>query len=220
MTAIVALFVFAFASITPGAAHAASLFDFEWSSSALFSTLLPVNRVEPDGSVTPYDEIRQSGTRAGSGVLTLTLPGASVGDYLFEFSGSGGAGTGQALAGGEILPGGFTFALPSDVPVSGPGAAALSGGHLTLEGDPARPSAVSISYFEGTSPHCLFNCSSVEFRGLGRARGNAVAAAEPEAAMLAALGLLGVAWRRARAARARAGSTASMSWVPRSLDPV
>jgi len=211
MTAIVALFVFVFALITPGGAHAASLFDFEWSSSALFSTLLPVNRVEPDGSVTPYDEVRQRGTRAGSGTLTLTQPGASVGDYVFEFSGTGGAGAGEARAGGEIAPGSFTFALPSDVPRSGPGAWTLGGGHLTLEGDPARPSAVSISYFEGTSPHCVFDCSSVEFRGFGRARGDAVAAAEPEGAMLALLGLLGLGWLRARATRMPPTAPASMS---------
>lgn len=205
MTAIVALFVSLLALTVPAAAHAASLFDFAWRSSANFSTLVPVNRVEPDGSVTPYDQVRQTGTRAGSGVLTLTLPSTSVDGYTFEFSGADGAGTGAARSGGEILPGTFTFALPSDVPVNLPGVEALSGGHLAVAGDPARPSTVSISYFEGSSPHCAFNCSSVQFQGLGQARANTVAAAEPAPALLAAAGLLGVAWLRARSRRLGVG---------------
>lgn len=198
MTAIVTLFLSVLFVTLPDAASAASAFDFEWSSSATFSTLVPVNRVEPDGSVTPYDRVQRTGTRAGSGTLTLTLPSASVDGYTFEFSGTNGAGAGSARAGGEILPGTFSFALPEDVPVTLPGLALASGGVLEFEGDPARPSTVSISYYEGSSPHCQFNCSSVQFQGLGRTRASTVAAAEPASALLATLGLLGVAWLRRR----------------------
>lgn len=205
MTAIVALFVSLLALTIPAAVHAASVFDFEWSSSASYSTLVPANRVEPDGSVTPYDRIQQTGTRAGSGVLTLTLPSTSVDSYTFEYSGTGGSGAGAALSGGEILPGTFTFALPTDVPVILPGLETLSGGFLALQGDPAQPSALSISYFEGASPHCAFNCSSVQFQGFGLARANTVAAVEPGSALLAAVGLLGVAWLRARSGRRGVG---------------
>lgn len=204
MTAIVALFLSVLA-FTPGSAHAASVFDFEWSSSATYSTLVPVNRVEPDGSVTPYDQVQRTGTRAGAGTLTLTLPSTSVDGYTFEFSGASGSGAGAALSGGEILPGAFTFALPADVPVTLPGLELISGGFIGLEGDPARPSTVSISYFEGASPHCQFNCSSVQFQGLGRARASTVAAAEPADALLATLGLLGVAWLRGRRRRSGIG---------------
>lgn len=206
MTAIAALFVFFFVVLAaPGAARGVSLFDFEWSSSATFSTLVPVNRVEPDGSVTPFDPIRQTATQAGSGVLALTLPSTSVDGYSFEFSGPGGSGSGAALPGGEILPGSFSFTLPPDVPVFLPGLEAISGGRLTLEGDPARPSAVSIEYFEGPSPHCMFDCSSVQFQGLGLSNSTTVAAFEPEAALLAAVGLLGVAWFRTRGRRPGVG---------------
>lgn len=204
MSAICGLLISLLVLVTPAVAHAASLFDFEWTSSATYSTLIPVNRVEPDGSITPYDQVRQTGTLAGSGLLTLTLPSTSVDGYTFEFSGTNGAGAGAALPGGEIPPGAFSFSLPADVPVALPGLQLISGGFIGFEGDPAAPSAVSISYFEGSSPHCQFDCSSIQFQGFGRARGNTVAAAEPENALLAAIGLLGVAWLRARARRAGA----------------
>jgi hypothetical protein len=203
MTAIVVLFALLLALVTSGTAHAASLFDFAWSSSARSSTLVRVDRVEPDGSITPYDEVKTSGTRKGSGVLTLTLPSTSVDGYTFTFAGADGAGTGAARTGGEIPPGGFSFALPSDVPVDLPGVDGYSGGRITLQGDPARPSAVSIAYVEGSSPHCVVNCSSVEFQGLGVPRRATVAALEPQDAMLAALGLLGVVWLRGRRPRRR-----------------
>ena len=201
MTATGALLALLLTLTTPGAAHATSLFDFEWTSSARSSTLVRVDRVEPDGSVTPYDEVRRSGTRTGSGVLTLTLPSTSVDGYTFTFSGTDGAGAGAARNAGEIPAGAFTFALPSNVPVSLPGVDEYSGGRLTLQGDPGRLSTVSIEYVEGSSPHCVLNCSSVEFRGLGVPRRATVAAMEPPGSMLTALGLLGMAWLRARRPR-------------------
>lgn len=182
----------------PGAARATSLFDFGWTSSAEFTTLVPVNRTEPDGSVTLFDEVRLRGTRSGSGILTLTSPSAAFDGYGFEFSGIGGGGSGDTLPGGEILDGHVSFPLPPDIPVDGAGGL-LSGGLLTLEGDPARPSGLSISYFAGSSPHCLFNCSRVEFHGVGRPRAS-VAAVEPEGVIVVALGLLGAAWVRSRRA--------------------
>lgn len=202
MTAMTSLLVVALVLAAPATARALTLFDFQWTSSATFSTLIPVNREEPDGTVTPYDEVRRSGTLTGSGTLALTLPSATADGYTFQFSGPAGSGAGQALPGGQILPGQFTFALPADVPVT-PGVDALSGGTLTLQGNPAQPSGIAITYFESTSPHCLFDCSSVTFTGFGQARGAAVAAAEPADAVLAALGLLGAAWL---GARGRAGA--------------
>jgi hypothetical protein len=87
--------------------------------------------------------------------------------------------------------------------VSLPGVDGYSGGRLTLQGDPARPSAVSIAYVEGSSPHCVLTCSSVEFQGLGVARRPTATAMEPQDTMLAARGLLGVVWSRARWPRGR-----------------
>lgn len=194
------LFAILLVLAAPAAARATSLFDFDWTSSAEFTTLIPVNRVEPDGSITPYDQVRLSGTRSGSGILALTPPSAAFDGYGFEFSGVGGGGSGDTLPGGEILDGHISFPLPPDVP-GGDGGGSFNGGLLTLEGDPSRPSGLSISYLAGSSPHCLFNCSRVEFHGVGRARGT-VAAVEPEGVVVVVLGLLAAAWVRSRRAAA------------------
>jgi MYXO-CTERM domain-containing protein len=180
----------------PGAAFAVSLFDFQWTSSSWFSTLIPVNRTNPDGSITPYDEVSRSAAMSGSGILALTPPSVEFAGYRFEFSGTGGSGGGRTYASGQISEGDITFPVSPDVPVSGGGP--YSGGLLKLEGDPARPSGISISYFAGSSPHCMFNCSSVEFQGSGRVRTATVAASEPGALFVTGLILLGAAWLRRR----------------------
>jgi hypothetical protein len=184
----------------PGRAHAVSFFDFDWVSFAEFSTLIRVDRVEPDGSITPFDEVRISGTRTGHGVLALTQPPELGGGFFFEWSGTGGNGSGEALADGTILPGHIGFPLPPAVPV-GTGPAGFAGGSLRLTGAPRAASALTISYLEGTSPHCLFDCFAIEFSGTGTRR--AVSAPEPSAALLVALGLLAAvaagARRRGRA---------------------
>jgi hypothetical protein len=185
----------------PAIVQAVSLFDFDWTSFAEFSTLIPVNRVEPDGSVTPFDEVRISGTRNGLGVLALTRPPELDGGFFFEFSGIGGGGAGQTLADGTILPGQIGFPLPPDVPV-GTGPAGFAGGALTFVGSPSSASALSISYFEGTSPHCLVDCFAIEFSGTGRRR--AVSAPEPSGALLVAIGLVVAVAAGTRRRRGRA----------------
>jgi hypothetical protein len=182
----------------PGTAHAAWSFDFQWRSLASFFTLVPVNRVEPDGSVTPFDEVRIEGTRNGQGVLLVTQPPELGGGFFFEFSGPGGSGAGQAEPGGTIFGGQFTFPLPPDVPTGGSGTPLIDEGRLDFAGDPAQPSGVSISYLRADSPHCLFNCSVIEFGGSGTRR--TLAAPEPAIALLVAAGLAGAVVSRARRA--------------------
>lgn len=193
----------------PGAAHAVSIFDFDWRSFAEFSTLIPVNRVEPDGSITPYDQVRISGTRSGHGELALTRPPVLEGGFFFEFSGTGGSGAGQTLPDGTIVPGQFVFPLPPDVPIGTGPASGFSGGRLDLVGNPSSASAVSISYFEGTSPHCLFSCYAIEFSGAGTRR--AVSASEPGATVIVALGL--AAAMAARVLRRRGRGRASQNTI-------
>lgn len=197
MRAMVSLVCFVVGLGAPATATAVTIFDFDWTSSAFFSTLIRVDRVEPDGSVTVFDEVRRSGTLGGSGDLALTLPDAGFDGYVFEFSGADGSGAGEALPDGTILAGTFAFPLPPGVPLD-LGSSTLAGGFLELQGDPRQPSAVSVAYFEGSSPHCLFDCSSVEFVGLGRARSGRVAAPEPANALVAMLGLLAAVWLRRR----------------------
>lgn len=183
----------------PGTAHAAWSFDFQWTSIASFFTLVPVNRVEPDGSVTPFDEVRITGTRSGEGALAVTQPAELGGGFFFGFSGRGGAGSGQAEPDGTIPGGNVAFPLPPDVPLGGSGTPRFDEGRLDFAGDPAQPSGVSISYLRADSPHCLFNCSVLEFTGSGTRR--AVSAPEPAVALLLAAGLAGAAVTRARRRR-------------------
>ena len=67
---------------------------------------------------------------------------------------------------------------------------------LNFVGSPFNRSVISISYFEGTSPHCLSNCYAIEFSGVGTRR--AVSATEPSVALIVALGLAAAATARAR----------------------
>jgi len=182
---------------TFGTADAQLLFDFSWTSTASFSTLVRVDRVEPDGSITPYDQVRIDGTRTGSGLLVLA-PVADGEGRSFSFSGTGGSGSGTTLAGGEILPGQLSFALPPDVPVHLPGNANLSGGFLALAGPAQSPTGLSISYFEGASPHCQFGCSSITFSGSGVRHAAPVTAAEPSSILLVGLAMLTLARLRSR----------------------
>ena len=182
---------------TVGTAGAQMLFDFSWTSTASFSTLVRVDRVEPDGSITPYDQVRIDGTRTGSGVLALA-PLADGEGSSFRFSGAGGSGSGATLAGGEILPGQLSFALPPDVPVRLPGNANLSGGFLMLAGPAQSPTGLSISYFEGVSPHCQFGCSSITFSGSGDRHAGSITAAEPSSMLLVGIALLTLARLRSR----------------------
>lgn len=182
---------------TFGTADAQLLFDFSWTSTASFSTLVRVNRVEPDGSITPFDQVRIDGTRTGSGLLVLA-PLADEEGFSFTFSGSGGSGSGTTLAGGEILPGQLSFALPPDVPVHLPGNANLSGGFLMLAGPAPSPTGLSISYFEGVSPHCQFGCSSITFSGSGVRHAGPVTAAEPSSMLLVGIAMLTLARLRSR----------------------
>ena len=197
MRGMVSLVCFCVSLGAPATASAVTIFDFDWTSSAFFSTLIRVDRVEPDGSITVFDEIRRSGTLDGSGTLVLTPPDAGFDGYVFEFSGVDGGGAGQTLPDGTILAGTFAFPLPPDVPVD-LGSSSLFAGFLELQGDPLEPATLSISYVQGSSPHCLFDCSSVEFVGFGRARSGRVAAPEPAGALVAMLGLLAAAWLRRR----------------------
>ena len=197
ITIVVVVFTLVGVLSSVGMAGAQMLFDFGWTSSASYSTLIPVNRVEPDGGVTPFDPVRLGGTRSGTGVLALT-PQAD--GFSFTFSGAGGTGGGGTLAGGEILQGRLIFPLPADVPVRGPGSPELSGGWLAFDGPRAQPTGVSMAYFEGASPHCMFECSSIEFRGLGtrRSGGSTVTASEPASMALVGIALLVAARLRRR----------------------
>ena len=180
--------VIALVLASPPVAHAVSLFDFDWKSFAEFFTLFP-------------DEVRISGTKSGHGVLALNRPPELDGGFSFEFSGTGGSGVGQTLADGTILPGQFDFPLPPDVPVGTGPASGFSGGALNFVGSPSNPSAISISYFEGTSPHCLSNCYGIEFSGVGTRR--VVSAPEPFVTLIAALGLAAALATRAQRRRGR-----------------
>ena len=194
LVAVVFTLVTVFSSV--GVAGAQMLFDFGWTSSASYSTLVPVNRVEPDGSITPFDQVSIGGTRSGIGVLALTPQSDG---FSLTFSGSDGSGAGATLAGGEILQGRLIFPLPPDVPLHLPGRPNLSGGWLAFDGSRRQPTGVSIAYVEGASPHCTFDCSSIEFRGLGtRTSGGSVTASEPMSIVLVGVALLVAARLRSR----------------------
>jgi MYXO-CTERM domain-containing protein len=183
----------------PAPAHAAWLFDFQWSSFASFFTLIPVDRVEPDGSVTPFDEVRIEGTRNGQGLLTLTQPAELAGGYFFEFSGAGASGSGQAEPEGLIPGRRFAFPLPPEVPLGGMSSPRIDEGRIDLAGPPGSPSGVSITYLATDSPHCMFDCSAIGFSGSGTRR--TVSAPEPAALLFVAAGLGAALVRRRRRPR-------------------
>ena len=177
---------------TPAAAQV-SFFDFDWSTSAEFSTFNPDT----------FQTSRISGAISGQGVLALTRPPELNGAFFFEFSGAGGSGFGQTLPGGRtISPGQFAVPLPPDVPVHTGPVSGFSGGVLDLVGSPSNASAISIEYFEGTSPHCVFDCYAIDFLGAGTRR--AVSALEPSATLIEALGLAAAVAVRARRRRVAA----------------
>ncbi len=192
--------------LVPAVPAAADLvFDFSWQSSIDYWTAIPVNRVNPDGSVTPYDQVRLDGTLAGTGTLTLgpSTAGFTAGGHVFAFDGTAGGGGGAAYPDGHIDadPRFIQFPIPSipTPPVPAPDPFFFSptnGGLLTLDGDPADPSGISISFFSGSSPHCTFGgCETVSFLGEGT---RTVSTAEPAPLVLvaAALGSILVLHRR------------------------
>lgn len=197
MTTIGFALALVFVMAAPGVAFADWQFSFDWTSSAWYSTLIPVNRVEPDGSITPYDQVQISGTRSGTGTLVLAQPPEFGGAYAFEFAGPSGGGAGQTELDLAILPGMIGFPLPTDVPGGQLGDVYAAGG-LQLVGDAARPSAISISFMQSASPHCMFDCGAIEFTGYGS---RTVAAPEPSAALLVGVGLVVGVLRRVRRQR-------------------
>jgi len=133
-------------------ASADTFYGFSWTSIADYFNFNP----------STFDVESAHGELTGRGVLRLS-PGPD--GSTFTFDGVGGSGFGQANADGFIAPefgvGSINFPIPDGVPVfvSPP---AFADGLLLFEG-----ADLSIGYFEGTSPHCLFDCWSIEFIGNG-----------------------------------------------------
>jgi len=144
--------------VAPAEAAADLIYRMEWQRTDSFFTLIPVNRTNPDGSVTPFDEVHRTDTTSGLGVLRLAPTDLMLGPGLTWY---------DASLDGVFLANVGLGASPAVQPQclhSPP----LCGGDVTAEGDPDRPSRLSLGLFDGDSPHCLFNCTSTEFRGLAR----------------------------------------------------
>ena len=131
------------------------------------------------------------GERTGSGVLQLSsMPD---GTWAFTFDGVGGSGFGQTIDAEIILPGAISFPIPPDVPVGG--SPSQFGQGILLIDNSITGEDLVVGYFEGTSPHCLNDCWSVEFFGSGT---QIAEASEPLSAGLLALGLAAAAALRRR----------------------
>ncbi|MGH7392863.1 MAG: hypothetical protein ACREM3_25930 [Candidatus Rokuibacteriota bacterium] len=169
--------------VSPAMAAGDLLYQMEWQQVDGFSTLVRVNRQNPDGSVTVFDEVRRTNTSAGVGVLRLApLPLLPEPDRTWYDASLDGVSFANVALG----------ASPAIEPQC---LHPLCVGVVSAEGDPARPARLGLSFADTDSPHCLFNCLSREFSGLA-----VLAAPEPAmSAWVAALGLgLGAAFLRRR----------------------
>lgn len=162
-------------------ASADTFYGFSWTSIADYFNFNP----------STFDADTAHGELTGSGVLRLSP--APDGGSTFMFDGVGGSGFGQTNADGLIAPefgvGSINFPIPDGVPVftSSP---PFADGVLFLEG-----ADLTIGYFEGTSPHCLFDCWSIEFIGTGT---QIAQASEPFGGLLTLAGLAAAAALRRR----------------------
>jgi len=158
-------------------ASADTFYGFSWTSIADYYNFNP----------STFELETAHGELNGSGVLRLSP--APDGGSNFAFDGVGGSGFGQTNADGFIAPdfgvGFISFPIPSGVPPFG-SSPVVNGGLLLLDG-----ANLTIGYFNGTSPHCLFDCGSLEFIGTGTLTAEA---SEPlSAGLLAFVGLTAAA---------------------------